>query len=79
MVTRIDELFNMYLERQDELVKLYENKYIVFTADKVDAFDDKAEGYDFGVETYGLGNFILQLCTKGDEAYSMRLYSPVFS
>ncbi len=72
----INKLFEYYLEHQNDLVKQYDGKYIVITADGVKgAYDTMREGYDNAVETYGKGNFMLQLCTEGDSAYSQRFFT----
>lgn len=72
----IEALFKYYLENQDSLVKLYDGKYIVITADGVvGAFDTVSDGYDMGLTRYGKGNFMLQLCTPGDGAYSKRYFT----
>ncbi len=72
----IDELFKYYLDHQDELVKRYDGKYLVITADGVQgAYDSMTEGYDYALKAFGKGNFMLQLCTEGDRAYSQRFYT----
>lgn len=72
-MSMIQELFKYYLENQDELVKQYNGKYIIITADGVKgAFDSLKEGYDTALNNFGKGNFMLQLCTEGDGAYSQR-------
>ena len=73
----IQDLFNYYLQHQDELVKKYSNKYLVITKDNVEAFESEDEGYRYGARKYGLGNFMLQLCTAGDSAYTQHFYSPI--
>lgn len=74
----VEQLFQYYLENQNSLVEKYNHKYLVISKDyKIDAFDKEDDGYYFAVENYGLGNFILQLCTKGEEAYTQHFYSPL--
>lgn len=73
----VRKLFEHYKSQQNELVKEYNGKYIVLTKDGVQgAYDSEAEGYYTAVEKFGLGNFILQLCTYGTEAYSAQCYTP---
>ena len=43
------------------------------------SFDSESQGYYDAVNKYGLGNFIIQLCTPGDGAYTRRYYSPIVS
>lgn len=72
----IQTLFQYYLDHQDELVKQYNGKYLIITADGVmGAFDSMREGYDTALDTYGKGNFMLQLCTEGDSAYSQHFFT----
>lgn len=71
----IQDLFKYYLDNQDELVKKYEGKYLVITAEGVQgAYDTLESGYDTALKTYGKGNFMLQLCTKGEDAYTQRFF-----
>lgn len=75
-MSMIQELFKYYLENQDKLVKQYNGKYIIITADGVKgAYDSLKEGYDTALNTFGEGNFMLQLCTEGDSAYSQRFFT----
>lgn len=72
----INELFDYYLNNQDELVKKYSGKYLVITKDGVaGAYDTQADGYAAALRDYGKGNFMLQLCTEGDSAYSQRFFT----
>jgi hypothetical protein len=69
--------FYYYLAYQDELVEQYDGQYLVI-ADKrvVYASTDGDMAFAKGVELAGKGNFILQLCTPGDGAYTSRCYTP---
>lgn len=79
-MTTLEELFNWYLSNQDELVKQYNGKYLVIKDNQVvDAYDDENTAYFEAEAKYGLGNFILQLCTPGDEAYTIHMYTPRFA
>ena len=72
----IQDLFEYCLDNQDELVKKYEGKYLVITAEGVQgAYDTLESGYDTALKTYGKGNFMLQLCTKGEDAYTQRFFT----
>lgn len=74
----VKELFQYYLDNQNELVEKFDKKYLVISNDHtVNAFDSEDEGYYFALEKYGLGNFLLQLCTRGEEAYTQHFYSPI--
>ncbi len=72
----IEALFKYYLENQDALVKQYEGKYLIITKDGVmGAFNTLRDGYDTALHRFGKGNFMLQLCTAGDGAYSQRYFT----
>ena len=72
----IETLFKYYLDNQESLVKQYDGKYIIITKDGVmGAFDSVRDGYDMALKQFGKGNFMLQLCTPGDEAYSQRYFT----
>lgn len=67
----IKQLFDFYLEHQDELVKDYDGKYLVITKEGVvGVLDDDTSAYYYGKQNFGLGNFIMQLCTPGPDAYT---------
>lgn len=76
----VKKLFQFYLDNQNQLIQEFKGKYLVIT-DKgvVASFDSESEAYYSAKSSYGLGNFIVQLCMPGDEAYSQHFYSPVIS
>ncbi|MDR1343246.1 MAG: hypothetical protein LBK18_08355 [Prevotellaceae bacterium] len=74
--------FYYYLANQDELVKQYNGKYLVISDRKIIySSPDDADAFKKGMEMAGLGNFIMQLCTPGEQAYTVKCYTPrvVFS
>lgn len=76
----LKELFQYYLSHQSELVKKYNGKYLVIIeSGVVGAFDDENTAYFDAESKYGLGNFIIQLCTPGNDAYTVNMYTPRFS
>ncbi len=75
-MANLKQLFQYYRDNQDDFVKKYDGKYILITSDGVKgAFDTQTEGYDTAIKDFGKGNFMLQLCTKGDEAYSQHFFT----
>ncbi len=71
-------LFEYYLSHQNELVSKYNGKYLVITDDGVvGSFDSEDTAYFDAVDKYGLGNFIIQYCTEGTEAYTQTFTSRV--
>lgn len=79
-MAKLEQLFQWYLDHQEELVKEYDGKYLVIRDNgQIDEYDDESSAY-FDAETkYGLGNFILQLCTPGKSAYTIEMYTPRFA
>lgn len=72
----LDKEFQYYLAHQNELLPLYNGKYIVVMGEKVvDAFSTESEAYFNSKKKYGLGNFLVQLCTPGDSAYTINYHS----
>lgn len=57
--------YQYFLDNKKELVEKYGGMHIVISnCEAVMAFADENEAYRYGVEKYGLGNFIIQLCTE---------------
>lgn len=78
-MTNLEDLFNWYLSNQDKLVEQYNGKYLVIKDNQVVAvYDDENTAYFEASDKYGLGNFILQLCTPGKDAYTINICSPAF-
>lgn len=74
----LKELFQYYLKHQEELVKQYNGKFLVIKDDKVvGVYDTEADAYFESEEKYGLGNFLIQLCTEGTGAYTQTFSSRV--
>lgn len=74
----LKELFQWYLENQSELVKEYNGRYLVIKDNSVVgdyALEELA--LKEASEKYGLGNFIIQLCTPGEDAYTHTFHSRV--
>ena len=74
----IKSLFQYYLEHQDELVKTYNGKYIVIVDNAVvGSYDRQDEAYFSAEAKFGLGNFLVQLCTPGRQDYTQHFTSRV--
>jgi hypothetical protein len=72
----LDKEFEYYLDNQDELVKKYNNKYVVIVGQEVvGAYDSVDQAYYQSLKKYELGTFLIQECTPGDEAYTQTIYS----
>ena len=71
-------LFDYYLSHQNELVVKYNGKFLVITDEGVvGSYDSEDNAYFDAVDRYGLGNFIIQYCTAGAEAYTQTFTSRV--
>jgi hypothetical protein len=70
--------FSYYLEHQSELLKKYNNRFLVIIGEKVVGDYDSHEHALFQTQKkHKLGTFLIQKCTKGKEAYTMTFHSRV--
>ena len=77
-MSTLEENFQFYLDNQAELVKLYSGRVIVVNDKQVVGdFDGNSEAYEFGVAEYGEGNFLMQLCTPGENDYTLTYTSQI--
>ena len=68
--------YQYFLDNKEELVKKYNGKHIVIVnCEVVGFYNDEIEAYNEAVKKYGLGNFIIQLCTE--EGYVAIFHSRV--
>ena len=76
--TMLEKEFNYYLNHQDELVTVYNGKFIVIVGEQVvGSYSDRSDAYYSALEKYAPGTFMIQLCTPGDSAYTVRYYNRV--
>lgn len=72
------ELFQWYLKNQEALVSEYSGMFLVIFDNSVGgAFSDEDEAIMFGVNNFGLGNFIVQKCSPGESDYTQMFHSRV--
>ena len=70
--------YQYFLDNKKEFVEKYGGMYILITnCNVVKAFADENEAFYYGVENIGPGNFIVQLCTGNEEAYTQTFHSRV--
>lgn len=70
--------YQYFLDNKKDLVKKYGGMYIVIANNEViKSFADENDAYYYGVDNIGLGNFIVQLCTADEEAYTQTFHSRV--
>jgi hypothetical protein len=71
----IHSLFLYYLKHQDELVKSYNGKAIVLVDyEVVGAYASEDEAYLAAIKKYEPGTFLIQLCTPGPDAYTIKAH-----
>lgn len=73
---KLDKEFQYYIDNQEELVKKYNGKYLVIKDNAIiGAYDNQTDAYMEGEKKCGLGNFLIQLCSPGKEAYTITFYT----
>ena len=72
----VHEEFLYYLDHQDELVEKYDGKVIVLVNHAVVAtYPNVEDAYFASIKKYKPGTFLIQLCTPGPGAYTVRAHS----
>ncbi len=79
----LDKEFQYYKDHQEELLKIYNGKFIVIVGDQVvGSYADRREAYFHSIEQgHTLGTFLIQKCSPGPESYTvcMNTQAVVFS
>jgi len=66
-----------FMANQNELCIKYRGLVLLLqNATVVNAFNSPREASDKGKEMFGYGNYSIQPCIEGEQAYSMKCYSP---
>ncbi|MDR1882543.1 MAG: hypothetical protein LBR26_07145 [Prevotella sp.] len=74
----LDKEFKYYLENQNELLKKYNNRFIVIVGGEVVGDYGSYEQAVFeSNKKYELGSFLVQECTRGEDAYTQMFHSRV--
>jgi hypothetical protein len=74
----LEKEFKYYIDNQNELVKVYNGKYLLIKGQKViEAFNDQASAYIEGTKNYELGTFLIQYCSPGKDNYTQTFHSRV--
>lgn len=77
-MTLLKEEFKWYIEHQNELVKKYDGKFLVIKDKSIVGVYDREDVALFESEQkYELGTFLIQKCTRGNEAYTQSFNSRV--
>ena len=78
VIDMLETEFNYYTSHQDELVALYEGKFIAIVGEEVKgAFDSELEAYEAMKKEYAVGTFLIQHCRPGEESYTQTFHSRV--
>lgn len=68
--------FDYYLAHQEDFVRQYNGKAILMVDFKVvGAYASEDEAYLDAIKKYTLGTFMIQLCTPGPDAYTIRAHT----
>ena len=74
----LEKEFKFFKERQEELVKKHEGKYLVIVGEEVaGAYDAEIDAYLEAKKRYKPGTFLIQHCLPGESAYTQTFYSRV--
>jgi hypothetical protein len=74
----LDKEFKYYLDNQDELLKKYNNRFIVIVGGEVVGdYDSMEDAYFESGKKYPLGTFLIQKCSPGDKDYTATFHSRV--
>lgn len=71
---KLQKQYDYFKQNESEIMSKYEGMIIIISPNlDVTAFSTMADAYSFAVKNYGLGNFMIQKCTK--EATSVKRIS----
>ncbi len=74
----LEKEFKYYLDNQKELVKKYNNRFVVIIGDKVVGdYGSYDEAFCESCKKYKPGTFLIQECTAGEDAYTQTFHSRV--
>jgi hypothetical protein len=74
----LEKEFKYYLDNQDELVKNYNDKFIVIKDEKIiGVYDSHSDAYNTTLLTEKLGAFLIQHCLSGDQGYTQTFHTQV--
>ena len=74
----LDKEFQYYLQHQDELVALYNNRYLVIHEQQVvGTYETFADAVTEAQKKFQPGTFIVQRCSEGPKDYTFSYHSRV--
>ncbi len=72
----LEKEFQYYIDHQEELVKKYNEKFIVIIDDKVvGIFNTFRDAHEESINKYKLGTFLIQECLPGKDSYTHTFHS----
>jgi hypothetical protein len=75
----LEKEFSYYLANQGELVKKYNNRFLVIVGERVVGdYDTHEQALFQSQKKYKRGTFLIQECTEGEEAYTATFHSRVY-
>lgn len=78
MADSLKQNFEYFISHHDELVKLYNGKFVVIKDERVIGnYDDEMEAINETQKEHPLGTFLVQLCTPGEQSYTQTFHSRV--
>lgn len=70
--------YQYFLDHKDELIKTYGGMYVVISGcTVVGSYADEDTAFEEAEAKYGLGNFIIQLCSENEDANTQTYHSRV--
>lgn len=74
----LDKEFKFYLDNQEKLVKVFNDKYLVIIGEEiVGAYNSKEEALYESLKKHERGTFLIQKCTPGKAEYTQTFTSRV--
>jgi hypothetical protein len=68
---------NFFIANQPKLVASYDGRFLILRGETVEGdYATALDAYEAGIERFGAGNFMLQKCVAGPEAYSTTVHTP---
>lgn len=78
MSSTLEKEFNWYRDHQEELVKIYNGKFVVIKGcEVIGSFDSELEAVRETTKKNELGTFLVQKCEPGTESYTQTYHSRV--
>mgnify|MGYP001544463374 CR=1 FL=1 len=74
----LEKEFQYYLDNQSDLVKKYNNRFIVIKDQSIIGdYSTTSEAYTEAIKKFEPGTFLIQKCTAGNQDYTQTFHSRV--